>query len=163
MQYLCSLVSASYRVPSIINVWISIRPISQPRRVSLPRPFPARTCIKNPPMQMPGIRSNIQSHFLFSVSTCCCENARTRALRYLYTGAVYPYLYMKQLCTRLVCRAVSRLNHAARFPIIPIGKRASIRCTSVRLSSPFAFGSGSLTLGTDLLTKFKLRLPACFH
>ena len=119
--------------------------------------------IKNPPMQMPGIRSNIQSHFLFSVSTCCCENARTRALRYLYTGAVYPYLYMKQLCTRLVCRAVSRLNHAARFPFIFTGKRASIRCTSVRLSSPFAFGSGSLTLGTDLLTKFKLRLPACFH
>ena len=111
---------------------------------------------------MPGIRSNIQSHFLFPVSTCCCENARTRALRYLYTGAVYPYLYMKQLCTRLVCCAVSRLNHAARFPFIFTGKRASIHCTSVRLSSPFAFGSGSLTLGTDLLTKFKLRLRLAF-
>ena len=110
------------------------RPISQPRRASLPRPFPARTSLQNPPMQMPGIRSNIQSHFLFPVSTCCCENARTRALRYLCTGAVYPYLYMKQLCTRLVCCAVSRLNHAARFPFIFTGKRASIHCTSVRLT-----------------------------
>ena len=48
---------------------------------------------------MPGIRSNIQSHFRSSVWTCCHENARTRALRYLCTGAVYPYLYMKQLYT----------------------------------------------------------------
>ncbi len=39
----------------------------------------------------------------------------------------------------------------------------SIQHTSVRLSSPFAFGSGSLTLGTDLFTKFKLRHTPRFH
>ena len=107
-------------------------------------PFPGTDLLfKNPPMQMPGIRSNIQSHFRSSVWTCCHENARTRALRYLCTGAVYPYLYMKQLYTPpcVSCCQPPKLKSEFSvdwwiycFPVSLTGKRASIRCTSVRLS-----------------------------
>ena len=132
-----SLLSGVCILPgSFYNKCIDLYPPDIPAQACFSStPFPgADPLFKNPSMQMPGIRSNIQSHFRLSVWTCCRENARTRALRYLCTGAVYPYLYMKQLCTRLVCRAVSRLNHAARFPFIFTGKRASIHCTSVRLT-----------------------------
>ena len=90
---------------------------------------------QNPPMQMPGIRSNIQSHFLFSAFSLCHENARSRALRYLCTGAVYPYLYIKQLYT-LPCVSRCQPPKSCRtLSILFICTRASIRYPSVRLSS----------------------------
>ena len=64
---------------------------------------------------------------LLCQSLCCLENARPPALRYLCTDAVYPYCILNSSTHCRVCRAVSRLNH--------ICKRASIRYTSVRLSS----------------------------
>ena len=74
-----------------------------------------------PPMQTPGIRSNIQLHFLHTVPDNAgtkqfCRNARPPALRYLCTDAVYPYCILNSSTHCRVCRAVSRLNHVSRFP-----------------------------------------------
>ena len=118
MQYLCSLVSASYRVPSIINVWISIRPISQPRRVSLPRPFPARICTEIRQCKCRVLEAIYNCIFsLLCQSLCCLENARPPALRYLCTDAVYPYCILNSSTHYLVCRAVSRLNHDPKLTL----------------------------------------------
>ena len=53
---------------------------------------------------------------LLCQSLCCLENARPPALRYLCTDAVYPYCILNSSTHCRVCRAVSRLNHVARFP-----------------------------------------------
>ncbi len=53
---------------------------------------------------------------LLCQSLCCLENARPPALRYLCTDAVYPYCILNSSTHCLVCHAVSRLNHVARFP-----------------------------------------------
>ena len=70
-----------------------------------------------PPMQTPGIRSNIQLHFLHVMSNLMlprkCQT--TRSAVPVYRCGV-SLLYIKQPTHCLVCRAVSRLNHVARFP-----------------------------------------------
>ena len=68
-------------------------------------------------------------------------------------------LYIKQLYTP---PGVSRCQPPNSLHKMLIDNVSS-QHTSVRLSFPFAFGSGSLTLGTDLLTKFKLRHTPRFH
>ena len=113
-----------------------IVPISQPRRVSYPRPFPARISIKAPPMQMPGIRSNIQLHFLpvMSIPMLPRKCQTTRSAVPVYRCGV-SLLYIKQLYTLPSVSRCQPPKSCLTLSILFICKRASIRYTSVRLSS----------------------------
>ena len=111
----------------------------------LPTPFPGTDLLfKNPPMQMPGIRSNIQLHFLpvMSIPMLPRKCQTTRSAVPVYRCGV-SLLYIKQLYT---LPSVSRCQPPKLksefsidwwiyyFPVSLTGKRASIRCTSMHLS-----------------------------
>ena len=117
-------------------------------------PLSRHGSVLDPPMQAPGIRSNIQSH------PAAIYAGRTDHSLSRYPQSGVSLLYIKQLYT-LPC--VSRCQPPNSLHKMLIDLSTSSQHTSVRLSSPFAFGSSSLTLGTDLLTKFTLRHTARFH
>ena len=125
-KYICHLVSCI--LPGYLH------PISQPRRVSYPRPFPARIFLNVPPMQTPGIRSNIQK----------CQT--TRSAVPVYRCGV-SLLYIKQLYT---LPSVSRCQP----PKLKSEYNTDVRLTRLDNTSPSS--------PNRLHTKFKLRLQLAF-
>ena len=89
-----------------------------------------------PPMQTPGIRSNIQLHFLHVMSNLMlprkCQT--TRSAVPVYRCGV-SLLYIKQLYTLPSVSRCQPPKSCLTLSILFICKRASIRYTSVRLSS----------------------------
>ena len=89
-----------------------------------------------PPMQTPGIRSNIQLHFLHVMSNLMlprkCQT--TRSAVPVYRCGV-SLLYIKQLYTLPSVSRCQPPKSCRTLSILFICKRASIRYTSVRLSS----------------------------